>query len=160
MEIILWLFIIILFVLSFVGVFVPIIPSVLVIWVGFILYHIFINEEQLTIFFWLAMIIFTIILLGADFLMNYYFIDKFGGSKWSQWGAVVGVIVGVFIYPPIGILLVPFILVIVIELLQRKSFKSSLFSAIGALAGFLSGAVAKILLQAVMIILFIIAAIW
>src|SRR5690625_3044361 len=105
-------------------------------------------------FFCIMMFIFTIMLLGADFLINVYFVDRFGGSRASKWGAFFALLVGVFVYPPIGILLLPLVTVLIIELILKKTFKESLLVALGTLAGFLSSAAAKVLMQIVMIIIF------
>jgi len=151
LEILIWTLVIVLFILSIIGVFIPIIPAVLAIWVGFLLYHFFLDSEQLTMFFWIMMTLFTIILIGADILTNRYFVHKFGGSKTSDWGAIIGVITGAFIYPPFVLLFVPLIIVFIIELNQGRPPKQALLAATGALAGFLSGVAAKILIQFIMI---------
>lgn len=156
MELTIWIIIVVLFILSIVGVFVPIIPSVLAIWGGFLVYHFFLDSEQLTLVFWLIMAIFTIILIVADLLTNRYFVHKFGGSKASEWGAIIGVIIGAFIYPPLGLILVPFLFVFIIEIYKRRTAKEAALASIGALAGFLSGVVAKIIIQLIMIIWFFI----
>lgn len=156
MDVVIWLLIISLFLLSFVGIVVPMIPGTVLLWGGFLLYHFFIDAEALNWFFWLAMLLITFILIGADLLMNYYFINVFGGSKWSQWLAVLGVLIGVFIYPPIGLIIVPFLLVFIAEFLQQQTFKQALKAAFGAIVGFLSSSVAKIMLQVIMIFWFFI----
>lgn len=156
MDVIIWSIIIILFILSFAGLFIPIIPAVLVIWIGFILYHFFIDHEQLSLLFWIVMAVFTIILVGADFLTNHYFVNKFGGSKASQWGAIVGVMIGVFVYPPFGIIFVPLLIVFVIEIIAKRTVKQASLASVGALAGFLSGIIAKTIIQFTMITWFII----
>lgn len=140
--------------MSFVGLFVPVIPSILLIWVGFLLYQFTIATIGLPMQFWLIALGLTIILFLADFFANKYFVGKFGGSKWSEWGAVIGVILGVFIYPPIGIIIVPFIIVLVIELIQKQPLRSAMLAAVGAIAGFLSGIFAKFMIQLVLIIVF------
>lgn len=154
METFIWFVIIVLFILSFVGVFVPIIPAVVVLWIGFLLYHFFIDSEQLTLFFWLIMVVFTIILFVADILTNKYFVNKFGGSKAGEWGAIIAVIIGAFIYPPFGLIIIPFIVVFIIELIQKRTPKEASLIALGAIAGFLSGVAAKIFIQLVMIVWF------
>lgn len=156
MEHLIWTIIIILFILSIVGIFVPIIPAVVLIWLGFILYHFFIDADQLNFLFWIIMIVFTIILVVSDIITNRYFVDKFGGSKESQWAAILGVILGAFIYPPFGLIIVPFIFVFGIEMFQHRTAKQASLIAVGALAGFLSGVVAKFLIQAMMIVWFFI----
>ncbi|KKE79496.1 DUF456 domain-containing protein [Oceanobacillus caeni] len=155
-----WIVIIVLFILSFAGIIYPIIPSVLVIWVGFLLYQFIINPDELTIVFWIIMAVFTLFLFLADILANSYFVKKYGGSKWGERGAVVAVIVGSFIIPPFGILIVPFITVFVIELLQQRPPNDAIKASIGSLLGFLGGSIAKVLIQLIMIIWFFIVIIF
>lgn len=154
MDILIWTIIICLFILSFIGVFVPIIPAVVAIWIGFFVYHFFITNEKLTFLFWLIMIIFTIILVGSDIVTNKFFVNKFGGSKKSEWGAIIGVVIGTFIYPPLGMIFIPLLIVFIVEVLDGRTAKQASLAAIGSLVGFLSGVVAKIFIQLVMIIVF------
>ncbi|GAB3791023.1 DUF456 domain-containing protein [Virgibacillus kimchii] len=156
LDILIWIIIITLFLLSFAGVIFPIIPSVLVIWVGFLLYHFVLNPDQLNFFFWIAMIVFTIILIMADIIANSYFVKKYGGSKSGERGAAVAVIVGSFIMPPFGIIIVPFAVVFLIEMMQRRTTAEALRASFGSLIGFLSGTFAKVVLQFVMIVWFFI----
>ena len=149
-----WLLVIVLYIISFLGIVFPIIPGLLFIWLGFFAYHFLIDSEALGMFFWIMMFLFTIMLLGADFLINVYFVDRFGVSRASKCGAFFALLVGVFVYPPIGILLLPLVTVLIIELILKKTFKESLLVALGTLAGFLSSAAAKVLMQIVMIIIF------
>ncbi|MEN2768765.1 DUF456 domain-containing protein [Ornithinibacillus xuwenensis] len=159
-DIIIWVIIVALFILSFVGVIYPIIPSVVLIWVGFLLYQFGINGDELGFIFWTIMIVFTIVLFVADILANSYFVRKFGGSKWGERGAAIAVIIGSFIIPPFGIIVIPFIAVLVIEVLQKRTFQEAFKASIGSLLGFLSGTFAKIFVQIVMIILFVITIIF
>ena len=159
-DILIWVVIIGLFLLSFIGLLYPIIPSSLLIWIGFILYHFFIKNEELTMIFWIAMAVFTVILIVADIVANSYFVKKFGGSKWGERGAAIAVIIGSFIIPPFGILIVPFITVFIIEVIQRRTIKDAIRSSFGSIIGFLSGTFAKIVIQLIMIIWFIIVIIF
>ncbi|TFB22936.1 DUF456 domain-containing protein [Filobacillus milosensis] len=154
MDILIWILIITFFILSFVGIIFPIIPSVLVLWLGFVTYHFFIEGADLTWFFYSIMIIFTVILIGADIIANSYFVKKFGGSKRGEQIAAVAVIVGSFIVPPFGILFVPFIAVFITEMIQQRTSQEALKASIGSFVGFLSGSVAKVVIQLAMIIWF------
>lgn len=156
LDLIIWLVILLLFVLSFVGLIYPIIPSVLVIWIGFLLYHFFINSAELGIIFWTVMVIFTVFLFVADIIANSYFVKKYGGSKWGERGAAVAVIVGSFIIPPFGIIIIPFITVFLIELLQQRPPRIAIRASIGSIFGFLSGTLAKVFVQLIMIAWFFI----
>lgn len=157
MEILWWILIITCFILAFAGIIFPIIPSVLVIWIGFFIYQFGLASENIGWIFWIAMTIWTIILIFADIIANSYFVKRFGGSKNGERIAAVGVIAGSFIIPPFGIILVPFLLVIVTELIQKKSAQEAFRAAFGSLIGFLSGTFAKIIIQLIMIIWFFIA---
>lgn len=157
LDIIIWIVIVALFILSFAGIIFPIIPSPLVLWVGFLLYHFVLNSNEITVMFWIAMGILTVLLIVSDIIANSYFVKKFGGSKWGERGAAVAVIVGSFIIPPFGILIIPFVAVLVIEMVQKKSSQEALYASIGSLIGFLSGAVAKVVIQVIMIIWFFVA---
>lgn len=156
MEIFIWIVIILLFILSFIGVVVPILPSVAFLWVGFLLYYFFLNQEAFTLYFWISMLVLTLVLIVADLLTNRYFVHRFGGNKRSEWGAIVGVIIGSFIYPPIGMIILPLLLVFLLEILAKRPVKMALYASLGAFIGFLSGIAAKIIIQAVMVIIFFI----
>lgn len=154
MDIFWWILILLLFVVSFIGIVFPIIPSVLAIWGGFFIYHFVINGETLSFFFWIPMAIFTIMLFVADIVLNSHFVKKYGGSKWGERMAAIAVIVGSFIIPPFGIIVIPFIVVFITELMQKKTGKDSIKAAFGSLVGFLGSSLAKVLIQFIMIVWF------
>ncbi|AIC96300.1 DUF456 domain-containing protein [Shouchella lehensis] len=155
MEILWWLLIVVFFAASYVGLIVPIIPSVLVLWGGFLIY-LFGLSGNLSTWFWVGMAVLTIFLLVVDFLANVLFVKRTGGSKWGERMALVGVIIGAFIYPPFGLILVPFVLVLTVELLQQKTFNEAIKIAFASFLAFLSGSFAKAVVQTVMIIWFFI----
>lgn len=157
MTTIIWLAVILLFILSFIGLIFPIIPSVLAIWGGFLLYYFGIDKSDLSIIFWIAMSLLTILIFIADFLASSYFVKKYGGSKWGERIAALAIIVGAFIMPPFGVFLVPFVAVIITELILEKNFKKAVAIGVATLIGLLSGTLAKFLVQLIMIIWFFIA---
>lgn len=159
MEIVIWLAIIGLFVLSFVGIIFPIIPSVLMIWGGFVLYHFYFETDELRMLFWISMGILTIIMFVSDFIANSYFVKKYGGSKSSEIVSTIGIIVGAFLLPPLGIIIFPFIMVIITEKVLRKTWKEASLIGVGSIIGFLSSSVAKGLIQLIMITWFTISVI-
>ncbi|GEK90559.1 DUF456 domain-containing protein [Alkalibacterium kapii] len=151
MDILLWFLVIAFFIISFLGLVFPVLPSVFAVWGGFLVYHFFINDAALTVTFWISMLVLTVILLLADVFTNSMAVKRFGGSKLSERVAAVSVVIGVFVYPPFGILAVPFIAVVITEYWQHKDLSSSLRAATGTLVGFLSGKVAEGIIQFIMI---------
>ncbi|WP_449536990.1 DUF456 domain-containing protein [Ferdinandcohnia sp. Marseille-Q9671] len=156
MGILMWILIILLFVISFVGLVYPIIPSVLFIAGGFLVYGLFQGFESLTIWFWVIEGLFLLLLLGADYATNLVGVKKYGGSKAAVWGSTIGLLIGPFIIPIAGIIIGPFLGAFVAELLvHKKDVKGAFKSGIGSLVGFLSGVVAKGVIQVIMIVYFL-----
>ncbi|GGI01392.1 MULTISPECIES: DUF456 domain-containing protein [Mammaliicoccus] len=151
-----WLLIILMFAIAFIGLIKPIIPSVLFLWVGYFIYHFAIDSSKLSWVFWTVMVLFTIFMILSDIIMNSYFVKKFGGSKLGETMAAVGVIIGCFVFPPFGIILVPFVLVFVTEIIQKSDITAATNASIGSLLGFLTSSIAKALIMIVMIIWFFI----
>ncbi|GGB00914.1 DUF456 domain-containing protein [Macrococcus hajekii] len=146
-----WLLVGLLFVLAFVSLVMPMIPGVLMIWAGFLVYHFLIDNTTLSWLFWLVMIILTVISLVSDYVAGSYFVKKYGGSQAGEITAAIGVIVGSFILPPFGIIVVPFIAVLLIELLATRNIRQALQSSIGSLFGFLTSTMAKFLILVLMV---------
>lgn len=156
LDVIFWIIIIACFILSFVGLIYPVIPAVLMIWIGVVLYHFGINPDELTWISWTMLVVLTILLFLADYLANLHFVDKAGGSKWGMRGATIGLIAGSFVIPPFGVIVLPFALVLISEMMQKKTFQESIKVAIATLIAFLSGTFAKSIIQLIMIVVFIV----
>jgi uncharacterized protein YqgC (DUF456 family) len=155
MDIMIWIIISACFILSFVGLVYPIVPSVLVIWLGVVLYHFCINRHELSWITWSMLLLLTALLFAADYLVNLHFVERAGGTKWGTRAATIGLIIGSFVYPPFGVIIVPFALVLVFEMMQKKTFKESFKVAFATLVAFLSGTFAKAVIQLLMIGIFV-----
>lgn len=159
MNLILWLVVLALFVLSFVALVYPVLPSVTAVWGGFLVYHFLIHSNELTTFFWISMIILTVILMAADIFASSLSVKRFGGSKLGERIAAISVLIGSFIFPPFGIILLPFVAVFVAEITQDQTPSEAIRASVGSLVGFLSGKFAEGFIQLAMIIWFFIT-IW
>ncbi|MCG7419532.1 DUF456 family protein [Macrococcus epidermidis] len=155
MTFILWTFVILAFLSAFVALVMPMIPGILMMWVGFFIYHFAINNNELSWFFWIAMATLTIITLVSDYVLGSRFVKKFGGSKAGELTAAIGIILGSFFFPPFGIIIIPFVAVFIVELLIQQDFKHAMDASIGSLLGFLTSTVAKFIILIIMIIWFI-----
>ena len=155
MEMIGWVIIILFFAIGFVGLVYPIIPAVLFIFGGFLMYGLFFSFSDLPWWFWAIQTLFVLLLFGADLLANAFGVKKFGGSKAGLWGSTIGLLVGPFVIPFVGILIGPFIGAVLAELtFNRSSFKQSVRSGIGSVVGFVTSVVTKGTIQAIMVLLF------
>ncbi|WP_377888477.1 DUF456 domain-containing protein [Alkalihalobacillus sp. R86527] len=157
MDILYWAIITALFIVAFIGLIYPIIPSVLFIYIGFIVYGLSFEFSSMTISFWIFEIMLTSLLFLADYASNLFGVKKYGGSKAAIWGSTIGLLLGPFVIPFLGIILGPFIGAVGAELvLHRKPLKESFKVGVGSLLGFLGGALMKGLIQAAMIAIFLV----
>lgn len=154
MNFLIWFVILILFLMSFIALIYPVLPSITGVWAGFLLYHFFINSTELTTLFWMIMIIFTFVLLLSDIFASSLSVKKYGGTKLGERVAALSVIIGSFIFPPFGILVIPFLAVFLVELTQESRLNEAWNSAVGSLVGFLKGQIATAIIQFIMIIWF------
>ncbi|AIK37564.1 DUF456 domain-containing protein [Bacillus pseudomycoides] len=155
MTVLLTLCIIACFIVSFIAFIYPIIPGILALWAGYLIYHFGINGGELTISFWILQIIFTIIIFVADFIANGYFLKKYGSTKWGERVGMVSIIIGSFFFPPFGLIIIPFLSVFVTEIMHKKTPQEAFMVGIATVVGFLSSTVAKAILQIIMIIIFV-----
>lgn len=156
MEIVGWTVTIIFFIIAFLGLVYPIIPSALLMLLGFLSYGWMVGFEQLTLLFWVIQVLFILLLFAADTLANLVGIQRFGGSKAGMWGSTIGLLVGPFVIPVAGILLGPFLGAVFAEMIvTRTSIKEAIKVGVGSLVGFLTSIAAKALIQLMMIVAFL-----
>ena len=78
-------------------------------WQGFYYMVSFFTFEPFGWFFWIIQGLFIVLLFVADYIANMIGIKKYGGSKAGIWGSTIGLLVGPFVIPFLGILIGPFI---------------------------------------------------
>ncbi|MCM3215367.1 DUF456 family protein [Niallia taxi] len=158
MDIIYWVIIVALFIVAYIGLVYPIIPSVIFIIGGFLLYGLFFTFQEFSLLFWIVQGVFVILLFIADYMTNLISVKKYGGSKAGIWGSTIGLLAGPFLIPVAGILIGPFVGAVIAELLVNKShWKAALKAGVGSLVGFLGSVAAKGLIQTIMIVYFLVA---
>jgi len=154
-DILFWCVITALFVIAFIGLIYPIIPSVLFILAGFLIYGFSFSFDHFGWFFWLIQGLFIVLLFGADYFANLVSVKKFGGSKAGIWGSTIGLLIGPFVIPALGILIGPFLGAIIAELLVHKTgLKEAVKIGFGSVVGFVSSVITKGIIQVVMILYF------
>jgi len=157
MTVLAWALIIVLFVIAYIGLVYPIIPSVLFIFAGFMVYGLFFTFSELPWWFWLGQVLLVVLLFAADTIAGLVGVKAFGGTKAGMWGSTIGLLIGPFIIPFFGILIMPFVMAVLAELIvTRSTFKEALNSGFGSVVGFLTSMVTKAVIQTIMIIIFII----
>lgn len=74
-----------------------------------------------------------------DYVFPVWATKRFGGSKRGVWGSTIGLIVGLFFFPPFGIIVGPFLGAFIGEITANQSQRNAIKSAFGSFIGFLLG---------------------
>lgn len=86
----------------------------------------------------------VIIVQILDYYIPVWGTKKLGGGTYGAWGAGIGVIAGMFVFPPWGIIFMPLVCAVIGELLDNKEFSVALKAGFGAFMGFLAGTLMKL----------------
>lgn len=155
-EVIGWILIVASFIVAYIGTFYPIIPSVVFMLLGYVLYGLFFSFTELGWLFWVIQALFIVLLFSADMAANAFGVKKFGGTKAGVWGSTIGLLFGPFVIPVAGILIGPFLGAVLAELIvTREGLKQAVKSGVGSLIGFLTSSVVKVVILTAMLGIFI-----
>jgi uncharacterized protein len=120
------------------GCFLPVIPGPPVSFLSLVLVH-FTRYADFTLLFILIMAVLAAAATLIDLVIPLWATRKSGGSAYGMWGAAIGIVAGIFLFPPLGIIIFPVAGAIAGEMLQGKGFMEAVKSGLGAFAGFMLG---------------------
>ena len=144
MDIFLLILGLILCLLGIVGSFSPIIPGPITSWFGLLVIHfsklIPFDNQFLFITFLIAALIFAL-----DLIIPILGLKKLGGSKKGLIGSTIGLLLGLFLAGPLGLLIGSFFGAISGEYVNNNSLKKSIKPAMGTFIGMAVGSTIKFL---------------
>ncbi|MFT7382096.1 MAG: hypothetical protein ACI9Z3_001989 [Roseivirga sp.] len=91
-----------------------------------------------------------------DYLVPIYGTKKFGGTKKGVWGSTIGLFMGIFFFPPFGIIIGPLVGAFIGELSAGQDTNKAMRSAMGSFLGFLTGTLLKFIACVVMAYYFVV----
>ena len=143
MDIALLIFGILLMILGILGSFLPVLPGPITSWFGLLVLHLSdavpMNWTFLGITFAIAFVIWLI-----DYFIPALGTKKFGGTRYGVIGTMVGLMIGIFFFPPFGLIIGPFLGAFVGEMIKdSKDSKKALKAAFGSFIGFLTSTFLK-----------------
>lgn len=146
-----------LLIVGIIGCVLPVIPGQILSW-GSLLVLQLKSNPPFTARFVLIWALITAIVTLLDYIVPIWGTQKLGGSKSGIWGATIGLIIGIFFFPPIGLITGPFLGAFIGELIAGKETNAALKSGLGSFLGFVAGTLMKLGISFVMGYFFIINA--
>ena len=102
--------------------------------------HFYISKMEVNFIFWLAVLVVFVTVL--DYYLQIYGVNKAGGGKYAIRGSLVGMLSGIFFFPPFGILVGAFVGAYIGAKIEANSNEVKI--AFGALWGFIAGTIVKL----------------
>lgn len=151
---------ILLIILGIVGEFVPVVPGAAVVYGGMLLLGWQQGFSEWSLAVWIALAILTVFLSVADIVSSFIGTKIAKASRTAMILAGLGAFIGLIIGNLPGLLLGPFVGALVGELIHGSTGTQTLKSAFGATIGLLSSVFVKIMLIALMLVVFLVGWIW
>lgn len=135
-----------LLIVGIIGCFVPVIPGPIIAYFALLVLKLSTTSAIGTTWLW----VFGILAVSVSIIDNVipvYTTKRFGGSRAGTIGSLVGLVVGLLFFPPVGFLFGPLLGAFAGELYVHQSdMKAAASAALGALLGVLAGSLLKLAL--------------
>jgi len=145
MDFLLIFFGVILLLIGIAGCFIPAVPGPPVAYVSLLLLQLR-ESPPFTVTFLIMMAIVVVIVAIVDHFIPIVGAKRWGGTKAGMAGAFIGIVLGVFIWPPFGFIILPFLGALAGELLAGNSSNKALKAALGTIIGLIVGTILKLTL--------------
>ena len=145
MEILILLLVGILLVVGIIGSIIPVIPGPPISYVAVLLMHFF-TPYQFDSYLLITLGSIVVFVTFLDYWLQIEGVKRFGGGKKATNGTIIGLLVGISVFPPIGILVGPFLGAYIGAKMDDKS-EEALKISFGAIIGFLGGTFLKLLIS-------------
>ena len=145
MEILILLLVGILLVVGIIGSIIPVIPGPPISYAAVLLIHFF-TPYQFDSYLLITLAGIVVFVTFLDYWLQIEGVKRFGGGKKATNGTIIGLLVGISVFPPIGILVGPFLGAYIGAKMDDKS-EEALKISFGAIIGFLGGTFLKLLIS-------------
>lgn len=119
-----------------IGAFVPVVPGTPLSYIGILIFHFGMGG----VFSWLFLISWGVVVVITTTMDAYLPAEgarRSGGTRLGIYGALIGALVGLFFFPPAGIVIGPVIGAFIGEMVAGKRSGSALKAAMGSFVGYL-----------------------
>ena len=113
------------------------------------------HGEPFSLNFLILMAALTIVVTALDYVVPTAGAKKFGASKLGFWGAILGMLIGIIFFPPLGMIIGAFIGAVVGEMLIGKPSYDALKAGWGVFMGVMLGILLKLIASGIMTFYFV-----
>lgn len=131
-----------------VGAILPVLPGPALSFLGLLSLY-FTSYDPFTDKFILIWLLITVAVTTIDQIVPVLGTKRMGGSNYGVWGSIIGLVLGLIFFPPLGIIVGPFVGAVAGELIYGQNTSVALKSGLGSLLGFLGGTFMKLIFAAV-----------
>lgn len=140
---------------------IPFLPGHLIMLFGMILGQTLIPDIHLAWYSWTILPIICLIGTIGDNFLSAWGAKRFGSTRAGIWGAIIGLMIGIFALPGWGAIVGPFLGALVAEMVvERNNIRQAFRSGLGAFLGSISGILLKIVCGLAMLVYFMASAIY
>jgi uncharacterized protein YqgC (DUF456 family) len=136
-------------IIGIIGCVLPVIPGQVLSWSSLLILQLQSNPP-FTARFLVIWALITALVSVLDYIVPIWGTKKLGGSKMGIWGATVGVVLGIFFFPPIGLIVGPFVGAVIGELIAGKNSNTAFKAGFGSFLGFIAGTAMKLAISFIM----------
>ena len=155
MEIVVGILAVLAGIIGLLGSVLPALPGPPLSWAGMLLLYFWggtnSHGDEMSLTILLVMLGVTILVSVLDYVIPSYLTRVTGGSKAAEWGTFLGMVFGIFVLPPWGMIIFSVLGAFLAEILfANKKGSEALKSALGSFLGFLVGTGLKLVACGVM----------
>lgn len=136
------------------GTILPALPGAPLIWLGMLVFGLITGFAQLSVWFFIGQALAVGLVYFIDYAATAWGVRRYGGSRNAIWGSMAGLVLGILLLGPLGIIFGPFLGALAGELAAQKPLDQAVKSGMGTILGIAGGMVLKIVVEAGMIIWF------
>lgn len=148
MDIFLSILALLLMLVGLVGAIIPVLPGPIISFSGLLCLY-FTDKQPFSDEYMIYWLVATLVVSAIDQVVPILGTKKMGGSKYGVNGSIIGLIIGIFFFPPFGLIIGPFIGALLGELISGKDMNRATRAAVGSFIGFLSGTFLKLVFSVV-----------
>lgn len=140
---------------GFVGCFLPILPGPGFSYLAILILSFAKNWEPFSATFLVITAFLTALVSVLDYIIPAMGAKKYGASQFGIWGSVIGMIAGIFVIPPFGMLLLAFAGALIGEIIAGKKTGQAMQAGWGIILGNIVSAALKVSFSGVFLILYV-----